>query len=486
MKRTAAILILSALLFTFSGCWGGQTQNPEATAMPYLEQRQEYYDVTLYYAQSGEDGILASAQKVKKNEGVSLYVDVMNALLGQDDISRSNFAYSFDSDVVCRSIVQRQNVLYINFSWRLLEMPQTDIFTAIAVLVDTYTQFEGVDFLNISIEGKQLSMPDFPQRPIWLLNRFNNDVSALESQAELLQEQYVTNKILMQERKYALLYFRLPGSQTLLPEVRPVNVIGGDYAGEIVRQLLSGPQDTAETQGDIPLDFQLQGEISFDSGSKTLEVDFLAGADWQKPTSGQWEAMASLATSLSHAVPDMETLTVKIYQQTGQSIEEIYSEDASLAEYGGQVQSRINIYLPDSELSKLEKNTAVVNYMPDEGTYATVAALLAEQLAGRIPAAKPADGEEDYGALINRVYTNNNTVVLDISEKLYKYYSNLSQKEEFLAVYSYVATLCEASGMEKTQFLVDGKRRQYLCQTIDISAPLMNVPALQRSQNNAG
>jgi|GEM_PF-2777586 len=481
MKRLLSAILIGIMIIALVGCSDQQAVTPSASPAPYTEQRQGYYDVTLYYPNASSDSVLASSQKVKKTSDQSIYMDIMDALLDQDGENRSNFSYAFDSDVVCRSIVQQQNILYINFSWRLMEMTADQIFAAIVVLVNTYTQFNDIEFINISVEGKQLTMPDFPERPLWLFSRFNDDVVDLKEQAALLKTQYTTDKSAMEERKYAILYFNIPDTAYLIPEVRPVDVLGSDYAGKIIDELLSGPRNTTLAQASLPSGFQLYEEIAFDESTKTLRLSFVADTTWEIPT-GEWSALPSLVNSLTHAVPEMETLSVSIFQSNDTLLERVYTASVSVSDYGGSIRSRISMYVPDENVTYLEKSSAIVEYMPDEDSYPEIMAQLLKRLSAVLPFTEGDTTEEEYAGMIHTVYTNSDTVIIDISDALYQQFSKLNTKEEFLAVYSIVATMCEATQTNKAQILVDGKKRQHFVSSVAIFGTLLNVPTDQLNQ----
>jgi len=488
MKRFFSVLLIVIIIsILLMGCTSQQKNivTPNNSPVPFITVQKNNYEVTLFYPNNDFTAVVASSQSVAKKVGQSLYMNVMQALLGQDGTSRTGFSYAFDKDIDCRSIVQQENILYINFSWRFLAMPTDKIIAALVVLVNTYTQFSGVEFINISVEGKQLVIPDFPDRPIWLLNRFTNDPVELKDQLVQLKEQLATDKSSMHERSYAVVYYNLKDSRYLMPEVRAIDVFAGDYSGAVINELLSGPKDIENELSNIPSDFKLYEAISYSAASHTLKLSFVSDSQWVKPN-GKWAALPSLINSLTHAVPDMENLEVSVYTpNANNTLDLAYKDSATVSEYGGYIRSTINMFVPNKDFQKLINVKAVMDSVPDENSYSLVFSQLISKLKIAIPKlTQSVDDSNNSSSDINYIFTNDNTVIIDISEKLYNEFSVLTKQEEFLTAYSIVATMCEVSNTNKAQILVDGQRRQYLASSINILEPLLNVPTKQLNSNS--
>ena len=120
--------------------------------------------------------ILAFSQPVVATD--TLYEEIMRALLSG---TAEGYVSPFSQGVTCRNIMLLQNILYIDMSWQFNEMPRENFFACISVLVATYTGFSEVSFVNLTVEGKQITLPERPAHPIMLLSRYTGTIQSLNN-----------------------------------------------------------------------------------------------------------------------------------------------------------------------------------------------------------------------------------------------------------------------------------------------------------------
>lgn len=63
---------------------------------------------------------------------------------------------------------------------------------------------------------------------------------------------------------------------------------------------------------------------------------------------------------------------------------------------------------------------------------------------------------------VNSVYLAGDTAVVDFKDSIREKMSGISEKNEFIMIYSIVNTLTNINNIKRVQFLVDGGRVEYL------------------------
>ena len=178
MKKRLIALALSILLL-LSGC-GENTyakEKIEVKLSPYEIPAAAPQWATLYYPSPDNTSLLALSQQISGES--SLYDNMMSALLNGTE---EGYISPFPSGVLSRSIMLVEDILYLDMSWQMLEMELPQFLACVATLVYTYTALPEVSFVNITVEGKQLTLPTDKSTPIMLLSHYNGSLSALTSE----------------------------------------------------------------------------------------------------------------------------------------------------------------------------------------------------------------------------------------------------------------------------------------------------------------
>ena len=70
----------------------------------------------------------------------------------------------------------------------------------------------------------------------------------------------------------------------------------------------------------------------------------------------------------------------------------------------------------------------------------------------------------------------NDTVIIDLSQKYFDFYSPLDAQEEYALVYSLISTACKFSGTSKAVLLQDKQTRSTFAGNIVLSQALTTLP----------
>ncbi len=457
MKK-AAVTILLILALLSAACTDNHISIPNRNSTivfaPYEMPEQKPATVALYYPSSDNSHVLASSQQLQRSNQESFYYDVMEALLHG---TATGYQSIFPEGIQCRSIMLMQNILYIDMSWHFLQMQPELFFACLSVLTSTYTNFPEIEFINITVEGKQLTTPNLPERPFMLLSAYSGTISDLLNRYKSLLRATENNEPII-DTFYAVIYTQDENQRYLLPQTVSITVQNGDYASAIVSALISFESDT-----DIfAPGFTLTSPPEFNEQEKTLYVTLTAPTGWTLPNN--WLAPQAIVSALDCLYPGTEYISLSVQDTSGNVL---YTHQEEAVYYFNFIRSQIDIFTPSSAGDELMHTSMLVAHMPGSGD---LSQFIYEYICTLHPALRETDG------LVNNVILNGDTVILDLGEEYYDLYTDLTSRQEYAAVYSMVITACSYSGATKAMLLQNGQTRSLFSSTIAIDHPLLNLP----------
>ncbi len=453
MKKILICVLLSVILI-FSGCADQPKYFKEKIAVsltPYDIPTAQQKWVTLYYPNSDYSDVLAFSQQI--NASGNAYEEIMHALLTGTE---SGYVSPFPQGISCRSIMLVQDILYIDMSWQFNEMPNEEFFACISVLASTFASLSEVSFVNITVEGKQITLPDMPDHPIMLLSPYTGTVSALNSHY-LRHSDQQNNAIL--ESFYSVIYVADETNKYILPKTSSVTVRDGNYASALTSVLL------AESTAIFPNGFMLSDVPRYDGKTETVSIDLICPDQWNY--SEGWLGPYAIMSTLNSLYSGANTLNLTVVDSQGTKKVSI---NEKISDYFSRIKSVVEVLAPDISGEKITRTNILISTMPGSGD---IKGFINEYLCTINPTLR--NGE----SIVNSVIINNDTVIIDLSSEYFSYYENSisSTEGEYAVVYSLISVACTYTGTSKALLLQDGQKRSTVAGYIKTDQPLLSLPS---------
>ena len=410
------------------------------TLSPYSMPQATGETVALYYPTKDFLGVLASTEEIER-KSQSFYFDVVSALLD----GTKTFESAFLAGISCRSTMLVQNVLYLDFSHQFEKMEPLRLFACCAVLAKTFTSMEEIDFINITVEGKQLTYPNSTRR-IMLLSRYSSDASSLLSIYNSLSSAKDKQTI---DTFYTVLYSS--SGNSLIPQVKSISVADNNYARAIVSQALTVDQ-TLFASG-----FSVKN-VSYKNSHVSIELTAPSG--WKTPSG--WLASRALAAALDCIYSDLKQVSLTVYGSAGELLYSLSHETGEIFNY---IKSRVNVFVPSK--NDVTFTTMLVSKVPSRNDLTD---FMADYIASLAPALRDNDN------VIRQIVFSDEMLILDLDEAFYLYFASQENQSEYATVYSIIATACAFSGANRVMFLQNGQVRSHFSSKISLKTPLYNLP----------
>ncbi len=432
MKKFASFLLVICLMLLCACKTEDGTRRIEQGYSDYETGAPLPRAVTLYYGENGR--ILAFSGQVV-SDGL-VFKDVMELLLSGTDGYKS----SFPDDVQLRSVTLMQNVLYIDLSERFLNMSTESLFECLAVMTHTFCAFSQVDFINVTVEGRQLTAPE-NGKPIMLLSEKSGSPAELAGRYR---------QMIAVENIYTAVYVRDQKNTCTVPENVSVTVTDGDYASALARATV-----TAE-DGFFEDGFSLDGQPEYEDG--TVKVNLIAPSDWKEENN--WLGAEAMANTLSCLYPDALSLTLKI---SDREQNEITEKNVKITDAFSAVRWQVPITVPSAGGKISSSYMSAVPVSDGE---------LVNFLNSYISAVAP----NLSGNAVNAVNVRGNTVIVDLGNEYFEYYGELSPKDEYATAYALINTVCAYTETNEALILEDHRLRKTFSGNIALDRPLLALP----------
>ncbi len=427
-----------------------QKKSLELTLSPFTMPEKEDRGVTLYSV--SEDGNLTAFSTQLSPEG-SLYDNIMSALLfGTEDGYKS----IFPQGITCRSTMPVQNILYIDLSWQFSMCTPEELFNCLAVLSATFTSLKEIDFINLTVEGQQLFMPNLKNIPVMLLSAYSTRDVLLGRYNEFVAQRQLGNKIV--DTFYGIVYSADSQGKYLIPKVQSITATDENYALALCTNLIN----TAESI--FPEGFGIKSTPFFDEESATVTVKLSCPSSFKPQAS--WLGPKSIAATLNSLYPTAKRIRLSVVNELGA---EVFTLDEETVRYYSYIKSEVEVIIPNSSGNGLAKATMLVSNMPG-GDFVS---FIKEYVCFVAPALKEKD------ILVNGITVNNDTVIIDLSQSCYDHFllgRELSQNEEYALVYSIISTACNYTGCTKAYLLQDNQMRSTFGGNIALDRALLALP----------
>jgi germination protein M len=264
-KKTAVLVLGLAAALLFCGCRG-----PAAPTEPQ-EVRET---VRLYYGDQGNEQLVSEEREIVYPQGEDRYRAALEALI--EGPRTQGYRANIAPETRVYGTIRQDGALLANLS-REFQQFGGSVAETVAVLsvVNTLTQFEGIERVKILVEGEELIGPS--GEPRGFMERFDPDLS------QAADEQTV------------ILYFANPDATALLPEERvmafALNASLAQRLQAILEELIRGPQSEGRAPT-IPQEVRVL-EVNF--AEQLATVNFSAEMHTRHSGGAAGEAMTILS-----------------------------------------------------------------------------------------------------------------------------------------------------------------------------------------------
>lgn len=451
MKKLVIVWIL-VLSMLFCGC----TDEPryvkekiEVKLMPYEMPSEQTKWVTLYYPNAELTDVSAFSQPIDTRG--NLYTEIMNSLISGTE---EGYVSPFPDGISCRNIMLVDNILYIDMSWQFNEMTEDRFFACVSVLALTYTGLPEVSFVNITVEGNQITLPEQPEHPIMLISQYTATIQTLKNHY-LSHDSGEKPPI---ETFYGAVYVGDETGNYIIPKVQNITVRDGKYASALVSQLL------VESTSIFPSGFMLSGEPAYDGKAGIVYIDLVCPQQWSCPNG--WLAPYALISTLDSLYSEINALRLTVRDPQG---EEKIKIDESVTDYFSKIRSVVEVVAPNIEGNDIVRTKMLVSSMPGSGD---MGAFITEYLQ-----MLNADFRKIEN-LVKNVVVKNNTVIINLSKEFFDYYETAlkSGESEYALIYSIISVACSYTGTSNALLLEEGHTRTTIAGYIKTDVPLLKLP----------
>lgn len=279
-----------------------------------------------------------------------------------------------------------------------------------------------------------------------------------------------------------VLYFASEDGAFILPEVRDITYTGDNFVETILGELMAGPNDTGAMKSFFPQGLELMTPPVVEEDRVSLSFNKLPVTDEYSDEDYQI-SYAALVYTLTGFMPNVKTVDITV---AGQPITDFYDNSKLLDgmqrdDYRGFIGSSAPLYLQDKNsdlLLKVQRSMEQSKiWSPKHRLYEIIRGPLSSNTASIWPPMLTGITVDD----ILSVKTYDDMVVVDLSQNFKDICDGRSARTEMILVYSMVNTLTAMDGINKVQFLVEGKQTDTLSGTLCISDPfLMNYGIIKK------
>lgn len=277
-----------------------------------------------------------------------------------------------------------------------------------------------------------------------------------------------------------VLYFVAADGDFILPEVRTVKYTEDQYIEGLIQELKNGPRNTASMRSPLIVDIELsQPPVLNDAGGgkRNMELYFKKSPVQvgYSDSSGALVSYAALIYTITGLVPNIKTVDIFVAGNRVITVDDKgwFYDGMERADYFGFIGSSAPVYFGDKTSDLLLE----VKRSMEQGKTWSARARVLEVLKGPLegdgdnvwPVMPPGVTEDD----ILSVDVYNDTAYVNLSAHFKDACNGLTSKSEMLLIYSIVNTITAMDGINKVQFIVEGKQIDKLAGYLCLSDPFL-------------
>lgn len=386
--------------------------------------------------------------------------------------------------------------VYLKYNGELNDQYQK--FVLELAISNTVTDILGTTYTSVFYNGIQTGFSGKPYSPIkkqtgsiedaWLQASLNYDkipsaylvgIPETEPTASQAPQDVTPSAEIIETKMPTVLYFLSKDEGYILPEVRNVKYINGNYIQTIIAELSKGPQNASIMDTPLAKDLELAQDPIF---TPSEEGGYVLTLNFTKPptrydildTDDSLLSYAAMTYTLTSLIPGVRSIDILV---NGNRVDLKNGPDGSemikRSDCFGLMGSSVPLYFADKNSDLLLE----VSRSMEEGRTWSAKARLTELLKGPLSGdeenAWPVmpSGIQESDIISVNVYTD--TAYIDLSDNFKNACSGLSSKNEMLLVYSIVNTITAMDGVNKVQFLVNGQQTETLAGYLCLSDPFL-------------
>jgi germination protein M len=469
MKRTIAAI--AACIFLLAGCASIVKEDTQKKAYP-SELASNYQNVeltpkiekspALYFLNADETTLVAETRSISIEQNTKPETQVVQELLkGPTDKNLRPVGEGFSLE----SIETMYDAVNVNLTANGVKTDD-QVFKLSLALTNTLTEFLNLDYVNVYVNGKASG---YQAKPVGALTK-NQGILA-DEKAKQVQHTAVSAQI------PTVLYFLDNSEKFLVSEVRNIQYSNDNYVSRIIDELAKGPEQMYNNRQSVDSSIHLVGAplVHTDiDGKPTLQVDlnktpvvFTQGFE-----DGEKLARASIVYSILGFYPGVDRIRFTV---NGFAVDNnLYAK----ADFKGLIGATVRLYFPNADSTMLMPVDRTVS----QGVATSPSTIVSELINGPAQTDSSALWPAFHSGVslqdVNSVYIAGDIVVVDFNSSILAKLKGISADEEMLMVYSIINSLTYLPDIRLVQFLVDGKRTQFLAGTMDIRDPMMKNPGL--------
>ena len=377
------------------------------------------------------------------------------------------------------SVEVSRDVATVNLAASVLQLDRKTFYLACQAITNTLTRLSGINYVNILVMDKQLGLDIEGTLSAGTLSRsVGEDIGAA-------YEQQLSQRVGFNEQaadkglvSMATLYFPLPGSNGILPEVRSIsfdNQIPEDMVVRLLLELSAGPQQltslpTLALLRDLltePPSFSTAPEIS--GNIVTLRFSHMFDDMLDAFQLTRANCLASICYTLSTFIPNLAGIRVYIGDTLVENVPLLVQNSGPLAllftdgvqyrnDYAAFLLDYCTLYFADENAQKLVEVKRAVPYYQVHNPRALLLELAKGPLStDNAPNAKPImpiNALEDASLL--GFSLNGDTLLVNFAPAFALVGEDLTVQEDRLLAYGLVNTLSAISRIRRVSFFVAG------------------------------
>lgn len=470
MKRI--LCFIAAAIFLLTGCNSIVKEDVRKTEYENdLASNYQSVDLTpkiektpaLYFLNSEGTTLVAETRSISIEQNTRPEMQVIEELLkGPADKNLRRVGEGFE----LQSIETMYNVVNVNLT---TESVKTDdeIFRLSLAAANTLSEFLNVNYVNVYVNGRALG---YMSKPVGALTKNQGrlaDEKAKQSQLGSVSSAEIPT----------VLYFLDNSEKYLVPEVRKIKYTGDNYVSKMIEELAKGPEEMYYYRQSVDSSIRITGTPGIETdlaGQNILVVDlnkspvvFTQGFE-----DGETLAVASIVYTLLGFYPGVDKIRFTV---NGVSVNSnVYSK----RDFKSYIGASVRLYFPNADSTML----MAVDRTLSQDIASFPSTVISELVGG--PA--ESDSSDMWPAFpngvadsdIKEVFISDDIVVVDFNKSILDKLKEMSSDDEMLMVYSIINSLTYLRDIRMVQFLIDGKRTQYISKSIDIRDPMMKNPGI--------
>lgn len=440
------------------------------------ETKEYVQEIALYFLNRTQNSLIVETRRIVTSQPGINFSQIVDALSKGPVSPELETIIPYDTKLLSASHIE--DIVTVNLSKDFLEAE--DLLIARAALVNTLVDIDGIEFVKIMVEGKEITTSGLQEGEVLgILAKFPTNIDEI-----VAKEKKADGSAQVRTLEWEL-YFQDREGNLLLSEIRTINVRNMEYARAIVEELIKGPSAS---------DLGLYRTIP--SGARLLDVeivksdvaeskDLLRLYFSEEFSAGLKDGTASFRTGIGSLVLSLTSLSnigrVNIVHEDGVNLEitdgsEVLKHQTGFAreDFSDILGRRIRVYFSDSSAMHLSPEYRAMN----RSDLRIARRIISELIEGPVYNGNITVMPQGLSIDKIRVWVDQKTVYVDLPQGI-----NLNQMGstgETMAVFAMVNSLTDpinTKNIERVQFLVGGKVVEGIGH-LSLLEPFVRNPAL--------